>query len=111
MRIPPALSYSVRRLALFAGTLLLASVALPGANPIAVLAVATLVSAVLSYFLLAGPRTAMANSVEARLKGIGKRIDASARAEDAALDAAESSGREVSTGNSRESGEDATSVQ
>lgn len=89
MNIPPSVSYTVRRLALFAATVLFASVMLRGVDPIIILAVAALVSGILSYFFLSGPREAMARSVEARMKGLNQRINDGAAAEDAVLDAAE----------------------
>ncbi len=89
MNIPPSLSYTIRRLALFAATLLFASVMLRGVDPIIILAVATIVSGILSFFVLSGPRKEMARSVEARMKGLNQRINDGAAAEDAALDAAE----------------------
>lgn len=85
MRIPPAASYTLRRLALFVASLALALPLLNGAPFIVVLLVATVVSSVLSYFLLSGPREAMARS----LTSLGARIDAGAAREDAILDAAE----------------------
>jgi hypothetical protein len=89
VHLPPSLSYTLRRLGLFVGVLGLASVTLRGVDPIVVLMVATLVSGVLSYVLLAGPREQMARSVAGRFTRLGSRIDAGAAKEDAALDAAE----------------------
>ena len=88
MKIPPAISYTVRRIGLFVATLGFAAVTLRGVDPIVVLLVATLVSAVLSYVLLAGPREQMANSLAGRVRRVGERLDAAAAKEDAALDAA-----------------------
>lgn len=85
----PAASYSLRRLALFGGTLVLTAAVLRGVNFVVVLAVATVVSGVLSYFLLSGSREALARSVAGRVTRLNDRLDASASAEDAALDAAE----------------------
>ncbi|MGQ0623716.1 MAG: DUF4229 domain-containing protein [Sporichthyaceae bacterium] len=89
VRISPSVSYSVRRLALFAGTLIFLSAVLRGASPIVVLAAAAIVSGILSYFLLAGPRSAMAGSLASRLSRLNARLDSGAAAEDAALEDAE----------------------
>jgi hypothetical protein len=102
MNLPPSVSYSVRRLALFAATVLFVSVALPGVDPIVKLAIAAIVSGVLSFFVLSGPRKAMAVAVEAKLKGLNQRLDEGAASEDALLDAAERAS------NQGESTEDAT---
>jgi small-conductance mechanosensitive channel len=88
VKIPPAVSYSVRRIGLFVATLALCAATLRGVDPIVVLLVATLVSAVLSYVLLAGAREQMARSLAGRVRRIGERLDAGAAKEDAALDAA-----------------------
>lgn len=85
MRIPPAASYTLRRLGLFVATLALSVALLRGVSFLVALVVATVVSSALSYFLLAPQREAMARS----LTSLGERLDASARAEDAVLDAAE----------------------
>jgi hypothetical protein len=109
MNIPPSVSYSVRRLALFAATVLFVSVVLPGVDPIVKLAIAAIISGVLSYFVLSGPRKAMARSVEAKVKGLNQRIDERAASEDAILDAAERSGTTpLAAPNQGESAEDAT---
>lgn len=114
MKIPASLSYSVRRLGLFAATLLFLVVVLPGASFLLVLMIATVVSGFMSYFLLAGPRKEMARSVESRMQGLGQRIDSGAKKEDAALDAAEAEARRKvqhgpgSSSKSHESGEDPT---
>lgn len=89
VQLPPTLSYTLRRLGLFVGVLGLASVTLRGVDPIIVLMVATLVSGVLGYVLLAGPREQMARSVAGRVGRLGVRLDSGAAKEDAALDAAE----------------------
>ncbi|MGQ0844315.1 MAG: DUF4229 domain-containing protein [Sporichthyaceae bacterium] len=89
MRIPPAASYTLRRLGLFLATLALGAALLRGLPFFVVLVIATFVSSVLSYFLLAGPREAMARSVSGRVGALNARIDASAAAEDEAIDAAE----------------------
>ncbi|MGQ0467722.1 MAG: DUF4229 domain-containing protein [Sporichthyaceae bacterium] len=85
MRIPPAASYTLRRLGLFVATLALAVALLRGVPFVVSLLVATIVSSVLSYFLLANQREAMARSVV----GLNQRINDRTAAEDAALDAAE----------------------
>jgi outer membrane murein-binding lipoprotein Lpp len=89
VQLPPAVSYSIRRIALFLATLALAAASLRGVNFFAVILVATLVSGVLSYVLLSGPREQMARSVSGRVGRLSARIDASAAREDAALDAPE----------------------
>lgn len=89
-RIPPAVTYTVRRMGLFVATLFFCSAVMRGVNPIVVLAVATLVSGGLSFVLLARPREEMARSLAGRMGRFGQRLDAGAAKEDAALDAAES---------------------
>jgi Protein of unknown function (DUF4229) len=89
VQLPPAVSYSIRRIALFLATLALAAATLRGLNFLVVILVATLVSGVLSYVLLSGPREQMARSVAGRVGRLSARIDASAAREDAALDVAE----------------------
>lgn len=89
MKSSPALSYSIRRLALFLGTLALATALLRGVSFVVVLLVSTVVSAGLSYLLLARDREAMARSIAGRVGALNERLDAGAKAEDAALDAAE----------------------
>lgn len=89
MRIPPVASYTLRRLGLFLATLGLAVVLMRGVPFVVSLAVATVASSLLSYFLLAGPREAMARVVAGKVGAIGERLEAGAAAEDAALDAAE----------------------
>jgi len=83
------MSYSVRRIGLFVAVLGLCTVLLRGVDPIVVLLVATLVSGGLSFVLLAGPREQMARSVAERVRALGRRIDAGAAKEDAALDEAD----------------------
>lgn len=100
MRIPPAASYTLRRLGLFLGTLGLAVVLMRGVPFVVSLAVATVVSSVLSYFLLAGPREAMARAVAGKVGAINERLESGAATEDAALDAAESERAQPSTGDS-----------
>lgn len=114
MKLPASVSYSIRRLALFVATLAFLVLVLQDVSFLLVLVIATVVSGFLSYFLLAGPREEMAQSFEKKVKGLNQRIDAKAKAEDAALDAAEAEAarRKVqpkgASGNSGESGEDAT---
>lgn len=109
MNIPPSVSYTVRRLLLFVGTVIFCSIVLRGLDPIVMLAIATIVSGILSYFLLAAPREAMARTLEAKVKGLNQRINDGAAAEDAILDQAERSGTTpVAAPNQGESTEDAT---
>lgn len=89
MKLSPAASYTLRRLALFAGTLVLCAAVLRGVDGFVVLAVAAVVSGVLSYFFLAGPREEMARSVAGRFRRLNQRLDAGGAREDAALDALE----------------------
>jgi hypothetical protein len=93
MNVPPTVSYSVRRLVLFGATLGLCAAVLRGTPFLVVLMVATLISGVLSYFLLAGSRERMAQVVAGRVHRLGERLDSGAAAEDAALDAAEQAGQ------------------
>lgn len=81
--------YSVQRLALFGATLVLCAALLRGTDFVLVLLIATLISGVLSYFLLARSREQMAITVAGRVKRLNERLDSAAAAEDAALDAAE----------------------
>lgn len=89
MNIPPAVSYSVRRLGLFAGTLVFLTAVLRGVEPILIFALAAITSGVLSYFFLAGPRAQMAGSLASRMTRLNARLDSAALSEDAAADAAE----------------------
>jgi Protein of unknown function (DUF4229) len=89
VNIPPALTYSVARIAIFAVTLLFLLLALPRLNLLLVAAIAALVSGVLSYYLLAGPRERMARSVARRVRGAQERLDRKAAAEDSPEDAPE----------------------
>ena len=89
MKVSPTLSYSVLRLALFGATLALCRALMPGASFVLVLVVATLVSGVLSYFLLSRSREQMARAVAGRMTRLNDRLDAGAAAEDDALDQAE----------------------
>lgn len=81
--------YSVQRLALFGATLVLCTALLRGTDFVLVLLIATLISGVLSYFVLARSREQMAITVAGRVKRLNERLDSGAAAEDAALDAAE----------------------
>ena len=85
----PAVTYSVQRLALFGATVVLCAALLRGTDFVLVLLIATLISGVLSYFLLARSREQMALTVAGRVQRLNQRLDAGAVAEDAALDAAE----------------------
>jgi hypothetical protein len=90
VQLPPAASYSIRRIGLFLGTLIVSTAIMRGVNFFFVLLFATLVSGVLSYVLLSGSREQMAKSVSGRLSRLNARLDAGAAREDAVLDAAES---------------------
>lgn len=81
--------YSVQRLALFGATLVLCAAVLRGTDFVVVLLIATLISGVLSYFVLARSREQMALTVAGRVKRLNERLDSGAAAEDAALDAAD----------------------
>jgi hypothetical protein len=87
VKLSPTVSYSVLRLGLFGATLALLAAVLRGVDFFTVLVIATLVSGVLSYFLLARSREQMAGTVASRLGRLNARLDAGAAAEDAALDA------------------------
>lgn len=89
MKLPPAATYTVQRLALFAGTVVFSAAVLRGTPFIVVLGIAAIVSGILSYFLLAGSRARMAEAVAGKVSQLNERIDARAAAEDEALDAAE----------------------
>ncbi len=93
--------YSLQRLALFGGTLLLCAAVLRGSSFFVVLLLATLISGVLSYFLLARSREQMALVVAGRMKRLNERLDAGAVAEDEALDAAEDVRQVPEKGNSK----------
>jgi len=87
--IPPVLAYSLLRVGLFAGTLLILLVLLRDLPFLLVVAIAALVSGLASYFLLSRQRRAMAGVVAARVQRAQQQMDAAAAAEDEALDAAE----------------------
>lgn len=89
-----ALTYTLSRLILFVAVLLLLDLA--GARGILLIALALLISGLLSYVLLSRQRDAMAGSLGSRLSGRTRRassfrarLDEGARAEDPAEDAAE----------------------
>ncbi len=74
------LSYTVLRLGLFVvafGLLYLA-----GARSILLLVLATLVSMVVSYFVLSPQRAAMSNAITSRMSDFRRRLDEGTRAED-----------------------------
>jgi Zn-dependent protease with chaperone function len=75
------LSYTALRLALFAVALGLLYLA--GARGIILLGVAAIVSAALSYVILARKREAMADSISQRITNVRERLDEGSRAEDA----------------------------
>jgi hypothetical protein len=89
VRLPPAASYSIRRIGLFVVTLVVSALVMRGVNFFFVLLFATLVSGVLSFVLLSDSREQMARSVAGRVSRLNARIDAAAAREDAALDEAE----------------------
>jgi hypothetical protein len=89
VKLPPIVSYSVLRLALFGATVALVNAVLRGTPFVLVLLIATLISGVLSYFLLASSREQVAQAVAGRVTRVNARLDAGAAAEDEALDAAE----------------------
>jgi hypothetical protein len=96
VKVPPVVTYSLARIAIFAVTLFFLLLALPRLNLLVVAAIAALVSGVLSYYLLAGPREELARSVASRVRRVKERLDRGAAAEDAALDAAEKSSADTS---------------
>jgi type III secretory pathway component EscV len=87
--LPPAATYTLQRLALFGGTVVFSAAVLRGVPFIGVLAIAAIVSGILSYFLLARSRAGMAQAVAGKVTKLSERIDASAAAEDEALDSAQ----------------------
>lgn len=87
--LPPAATYTLQRLALFGGTVVFSAAVLRGVPFIVVLGIATIVSGILSYFLLAGSRARMAEAVAGKVSRLNERIEASAAAEDEVLDASE----------------------
>lgn len=74
------LLYTLMRLVLFAAVL--GVLALAGVQSFLLLALAILISGVLSYFLLWRQRTAMSDSLTRRVTGLRSRLDAATRAED-----------------------------
>jgi uncharacterized membrane protein HdeD (DUF308 family) len=74
------LFYNVLRLLLFVVAFFLMYAA--GARSLLLFGLAFLVSGVVSYFLLAPQRTAMAGELSARVRGFRRRLDAGTRAED-----------------------------
>jgi Mn2+/Fe2+ NRAMP family transporter len=72
--------YNALRLGVFAVAFMLMYLA--GARSLLLFGLAFLVSGVVSYFLLAHQRAAMAGEVSARFRGFRRRLDAGARAED-----------------------------
>jgi cell division protein FtsW (lipid II flippase) len=75
------LAYTTLRLAIFAAALGLLYVA--GARGILLLAVAAVVSAIISFVLLARQREAMAGTISRRVTGFRERLDEGTKAEDA----------------------------
>jgi hypothetical protein len=74
------LLYTALRLGLFA--VALGALYLVGARGIVLLAVAAVVSAALSYVILARYRDAMSGSISSRITTVRERLDEGARAED-----------------------------
>lgn len=73
-------SYTALRLGLFVVAFLLLYLA--GARSILLLALAALVSGVISYFVLQRQRNAMAGAVSRRVGGFRQQLDAGTRSED-----------------------------
>jgi hypothetical protein len=87
MTMPPALAYSLARLGLFLAALLL--LYLIGARGLLLVALALLVSGIISFVVLSRQRDAMSSSLSARLRGMraragefGSRLDEGAKSED-----------------------------
>jgi len=83
----PVLAYSLARLGLFLAALLL--LYLVGARGLLLVALALLVSGIISFVVLSRHRDAMSSSLSPRLRGIwnrfgafGSRLDEGAKAED-----------------------------
>jgi Mn2+/Fe2+ NRAMP family transporter len=87
MAMRPALAYSLARLGLFLAALLL--LYLVGARGLLLLALALLVSGIISFVVLSRQRDAMSSSLSSRFRGMrtrfgefGGRLDEGAKAED-----------------------------
>jgi hypothetical protein len=80
VNVHPVLRYTTLRISLFLGVLLLLS--LLGLRDLPLLALAVLVSGLISYSLLSKQRDAMSGVVAGRIQRIRRSIDDSARAED-----------------------------
>jgi hypothetical protein len=76
----PAISYTALRLGLFVVVFGLLWVA--GARSLLLLVLATVVSAVLSYFVLSSQRSAMAGVINRRVGAFKQQLDQGTRAED-----------------------------
>jgi cell division protein FtsW (lipid II flippase) len=74
------LSYTALRLAIFAAALGLLYLA--GARGVLLIAIAAVVSAAISFIVLARQREAMAGSISRRVTNFRERIDEGAKAED-----------------------------
>lgn len=74
------LSYTVLRLGLFVVVFGLLYVA--GARNLLLLALAVLISGIISYFLLSPQRNAMSSALSGRIGNFRRRLDEGARAED-----------------------------
>jgi TctA family transporter len=87
MAMPPALAYSLARLSLFLAALLV--LYLIGARGLLLVALALLVSGIVSFVVLSRQRDAMSSSLSARFRGLrtrfgefGGRLDEGAKSED-----------------------------
>jgi TctA family transporter len=87
MTMPPALAYSLARLGLFLATLLL--LYLVGARGLLLVALALLISGIISFVVLSRQRDAMSSSLSARFRGMrsrvgefGSRLNEGAKSED-----------------------------
>ncbi len=76
----PTLLYTLMRLVLFA--VVFGLLALAGVRSFLLLALAILISGVLSYFVLWRQRTSMSDVITRRLTSFHTRLDAATRAED-----------------------------
>lgn len=110
--VNPVAKYTLARLALFVAALAVVSVL--GASPIVALAVAALVSALLSYVLLRGLRDQVTGRIAQRIQGrlpqeertgLEQRMAEDAAIEDAADDRARRTSRRTSAGDGQPGGE------
>jgi hypothetical protein len=80
-RMRATMSYTVLRLAIFAAALGLLYLA--GARGILLVGLAAVVSAIISFILLARQREAMAGSISRRITNVRERLDEGTKVEDA----------------------------